>query len=131
MPPKRKRKRPVTPAQGAAGPSGSGQQEDEGQGQGEQEVIAERRQVVKAYYGFSFDEVPSGQGGLAPERAIGVGPGLDKVWQPVIWKAMQGRLEWPLPQELNNIAATGDGGSSQDGGSYARPVNRHARTQLL
>ncbi|GFH32805.1 hypothetical protein HaLaN_32086, partial [Haematococcus lacustris] len=57
MPPKRKRKRPVTPAQGAAGPSndatqcaprgiatpcnagpsGSGQQEDEGQGQGEQE----------------------------------------------------------------------------------------------
>ncbi|GFH20539.1 hypothetical protein HaLaN_17678 [Haematococcus lacustris] len=37
-------KRPVTPAQGAAGPSGSGQQENEGQGQGEQEVIAERRQ---------------------------------------------------------------------------------------
>ncbi|KAJ9512007.1 hypothetical protein QJQ45_004413 [Haematococcus lacustris] len=28
--------------------SGSGQQEDEGQGQGEQEVIAERRQVIKA-----------------------------------------------------------------------------------
>ncbi|KAJ9533128.1 hypothetical protein QJQ45_018228 [Haematococcus lacustris] len=50
MPPKRKRKRPVTPAQGAAGPSGSGQQEDEGQGQGEQEVIAERRQVIKAAF---------------------------------------------------------------------------------
>ncbi|KAJ9532154.1 hypothetical protein QJQ45_003948 [Haematococcus lacustris] len=50
MPPKRKRKRPVTPAQGAAGPSGSGQQEDEGQGQGEQEVIAERRQVIEAAF---------------------------------------------------------------------------------
>ncbi|KAJ9532636.1 hypothetical protein QJQ45_010728 [Haematococcus lacustris] len=50
MPPKRKRKRPVTPAQGAAGPSGSGQQEDEGQAQGEQEVIAERRQVIKAAF---------------------------------------------------------------------------------
>ncbi|KAJ9524600.1 hypothetical protein QJQ45_024187 [Haematococcus lacustris] len=50
MPPKRKRKRPVTPAQGAAGPSGSGQQEDEGQGQGEQEMIAERRQVIKAAF---------------------------------------------------------------------------------
>ncbi|KAJ9506711.1 hypothetical protein QJQ45_030467 [Haematococcus lacustris] len=50
MPPKRKRKRPVTPAQGAAGASGSGQQEDEGQGQGEQEVIAERRQVIKAAF---------------------------------------------------------------------------------
>ncbi|KAL6756494.1 hypothetical protein V8C86DRAFT_3026703 [Haematococcus lacustris] len=35
---------------GAAGPSGSGQQEDEGQGQGEQEVIAERRQVIKAAF---------------------------------------------------------------------------------
>ncbi|KAJ9533772.1 hypothetical protein QJQ45_026852 [Haematococcus lacustris] len=33
-----------------AGPSGSGQQEDEGQGQGEQEVIAERRQVIKAAF---------------------------------------------------------------------------------
>ncbi|KAJ9530189.1 hypothetical protein QJQ45_023487 [Haematococcus lacustris] len=32
------------------GPSGSGQQEDEGQGQGEQEVIAERRQVIKAAF---------------------------------------------------------------------------------
>ncbi|KAJ9505420.1 hypothetical protein QJQ45_010343 [Haematococcus lacustris] len=32
------------------GPSGSGQQEDERQGQGEQEVIAERRQVIKAAF---------------------------------------------------------------------------------
>ncbi|KAJ9533357.1 hypothetical protein QJQ45_026405, partial [Haematococcus lacustris] len=32
------------------GASGSGQQEDEGQGQGEQEVIAERRQVIKAAF---------------------------------------------------------------------------------
>ncbi|GFH33521.1 hypothetical protein HaLaN_32905, partial [Haematococcus lacustris] len=30
--------------------SGSGQHEDEGQGQGEQEVIAERRQVIKAAF---------------------------------------------------------------------------------
>ncbi|KAJ9532287.1 hypothetical protein QJQ45_010409 [Haematococcus lacustris] len=30
--------------------SGSGQQEDEGQGQGEQEVVAERRQVIKAAF---------------------------------------------------------------------------------
>ncbi|KAJ9532373.1 hypothetical protein QJQ45_010437 [Haematococcus lacustris] len=33
-----------------AGASGSGQQEDEGQGQGEEEVIAERRQVIKAAF---------------------------------------------------------------------------------
>ncbi|KAJ9509349.1 hypothetical protein QJQ45_001797 [Haematococcus lacustris] len=32
------------------GASGSGQHEDEGQGQGEQEVIAERRQVIKAAF---------------------------------------------------------------------------------
>ncbi|GFH22107.1 hypothetical protein HaLaN_19518 [Haematococcus lacustris] len=32
------------------GASGSEQQEDEGQGQGEQEVIAERRQVIKAAF---------------------------------------------------------------------------------
>ncbi|KAJ9526578.1 hypothetical protein QJQ45_017662 [Haematococcus lacustris] len=47
MPPRGKRKRPVSPAQSAAGASGSGQQ-DQGQGQAVKVVIAERRQVIKA-----------------------------------------------------------------------------------
>ncbi|GFH14847.1 hypothetical protein HaLaN_10973, partial [Haematococcus lacustris] len=47
MPPKGKRKRPVSPAQSAAGASGSGQQDQE-QGQAVKEVIAERRPVIKA-----------------------------------------------------------------------------------
>ncbi|KAJ9531125.1 hypothetical protein QJQ45_000881 [Haematococcus lacustris] len=57
MPPKRKRKRPVSPAQSAAGKplslakgaSGSGQQV-QGQGQAVKVVIAERRQVIKAAF---------------------------------------------------------------------------------
>ncbi|KAJ9534290.1 hypothetical protein QJQ45_007037 [Haematococcus lacustris] len=47
MPPKRSRKRPVSPAPSAAGASGSGQQV-QGQGQAAKVVIAERRQVIKA-----------------------------------------------------------------------------------
>ncbi|KAJ9531583.1 hypothetical protein QJQ45_014952 [Haematococcus lacustris] len=55
MPPKGQRKRPVSPAQSAAGKplrwfkgaSGSGQH-DQGQGQAVKKVIAERRQVIKA-----------------------------------------------------------------------------------
>ncbi|KAJ9516842.1 hypothetical protein QJQ45_027257 [Haematococcus lacustris] len=69
MPPKRKRKRPVSPAQSAAGASGSGQQEDEGQGQGEQEVIAERRQVVKAAF---RGLVEAAQPDLSPEEVDAV-----------------------------------------------------------
>ncbi|KAJ9520433.1 hypothetical protein QJQ45_000156 [Haematococcus lacustris] len=69
MPPKRKtkRKRPVSP--GAAGASGSGQQEDEGQGQGEQEVIAERRQVIKAAF---RGLVEAAQPDLSPEEVDAV-----------------------------------------------------------
>ncbi|KAJ9527109.1 hypothetical protein QJQ45_025195 [Haematococcus lacustris] len=49
MPPKRNRKRPVSPAPSAAGASGSGQQvQGHGQGQAVEVVIAERRQVIKA-----------------------------------------------------------------------------------
>ncbi|KAJ9512463.1 hypothetical protein QJQ45_013027 [Haematococcus lacustris] len=76
MPPKRKRKRkrPVSPAQSAAGASGSGQQEDEGQGQGEQEVIAERRQVIKAAFrGLVEAERPD----LSPEEVDAVVAQLD------------------------------------------------------
>ncbi|KAJ9516311.1 hypothetical protein QJQ45_001072 [Haematococcus lacustris] len=69
MPPKRKRKRPVSPAQSAAGASGSGQQEDEGQGQGEQEVIAERRQVIKAAF---RGLVEAAQPDLSPEEVDAV-----------------------------------------------------------
>ncbi|KAJ9534164.1 hypothetical protein QJQ45_002165 [Haematococcus lacustris] len=47
MPPKRNRKRPVSPAPSAAGASGSGQQV-QGKGQAAKVVIAERRQVIKA-----------------------------------------------------------------------------------
>ncbi|KAJ9534439.1 hypothetical protein QJQ45_016121 [Haematococcus lacustris] len=47
MPPKKNRKRPVSPAPSAAGASGSGQQV-QGQGQAAKVVIAERRQVIKA-----------------------------------------------------------------------------------
>ncbi|KAJ9534405.1 hypothetical protein QJQ45_016102 [Haematococcus lacustris] len=47
MPPKRNRKRPVSPAPSVAGASGSGQQV-QGQGQAAKVVIAERRQVIKA-----------------------------------------------------------------------------------
>ncbi|KAJ9527432.1 hypothetical protein QJQ45_025702 [Haematococcus lacustris] len=51
MPPKRRRKRPVSPAQSAAGASGSGQHDQEqGQGQAVEEVIGERRQVIKAAF---------------------------------------------------------------------------------
>ncbi|KAJ9522031.1 hypothetical protein QJQ45_005073 [Haematococcus lacustris] len=67
MPPKRKRKRPVSPAQSAAGASGSGQQEDEGQG--EQEVIAERRQVIKAAF---RGLVEAAQPDLSPEEVDAV-----------------------------------------------------------
>ncbi|KAJ9524175.1 hypothetical protein QJQ45_004961 [Haematococcus lacustris] len=49
MPPKGQRKRPVSPAQSAAGASGSGQH-DQGQGQAVKKVIAERRQVIKAAF---------------------------------------------------------------------------------
>ncbi|KAJ9508864.1 hypothetical protein QJQ45_028183 [Haematococcus lacustris] len=69
MPPERKRKRPVSPAQSAAGASGSGQQEDEGQGQGEQEVIAERRQVIKAAF---RGLVEAAQPDLSPEEVDAV-----------------------------------------------------------
>ncbi|GFH21018.1 hypothetical protein HaLaN_18236 [Haematococcus lacustris] len=48
MSPKRKHKRPVSPKQGAAGASGSRQQDGEGKGQGDKEVVAQRRQVIKA-----------------------------------------------------------------------------------
>ncbi|KAJ9527094.1 hypothetical protein QJQ45_025188 [Haematococcus lacustris] len=49
IPPRGKRKRPVSPARSAAGASGSGQQDQEqGQGQAVKVVIAERRQVIKA-----------------------------------------------------------------------------------
>ncbi|KAJ9506611.1 hypothetical protein QJQ45_004005 [Haematococcus lacustris] len=49
MPPRGKRKRPVSPAQSAGGASGSGQQDQrQGQGQAVKVVIAERRQVIKA-----------------------------------------------------------------------------------
>ncbi|KAJ9507292.1 hypothetical protein QJQ45_006265 [Haematococcus lacustris] len=47
MPPRAKRKRPVSPTRSAAGASGSGQQV-QGQGQAVKVVIAERRQVIKA-----------------------------------------------------------------------------------
>ncbi|GFH08488.1 hypothetical protein HaLaN_03460, partial [Haematococcus lacustris] len=51
MPPKRKRKRPVSPAQSAAGACGSGQQDQEqGQGQAVKELVRERRQVMKALW---------------------------------------------------------------------------------
>ncbi|GFH14212.1 hypothetical protein HaLaN_10228, partial [Haematococcus lacustris] len=71
MPPKRKRKRkrPVSPAQSAAGASGSEQQEDEGQGQGAQEVIAERRQVIKAAF---RGLVEAARPDLSPEEADAV-----------------------------------------------------------
>ncbi|KAJ9507424.1 hypothetical protein QJQ45_006390 [Haematococcus lacustris] len=46
MPPRAKRKRPVSPTRSAAGASGSGQQV-KGQGQAVKVVIAERRQVIK------------------------------------------------------------------------------------
>ncbi|KAJ9516888.1 hypothetical protein QJQ45_027323 [Haematococcus lacustris] len=51
------------------GASGSGQQEDEGQGQGEQEVIAERRQVIKAAF---RGLVEAAQPDLSPEEVDAV-----------------------------------------------------------
>ncbi|KAJ9509474.1 hypothetical protein QJQ45_001914 [Haematococcus lacustris] len=44
----KKRKRPVSPATSAAGASGSGQQDLNDKGQAVKEVIAQRRQVIKA-----------------------------------------------------------------------------------
>ncbi|KAJ9516651.1 hypothetical protein QJQ45_015168, partial [Haematococcus lacustris] len=51
------------------GASSSGQQEDEGQGQGEQEVIAERRQVIKAAF---RGLVEAAQPDLSPEEVDAV-----------------------------------------------------------
>ncbi|KAJ9523453.1 hypothetical protein QJQ45_005363 [Haematococcus lacustris] len=60
------------------GASGSGQQEDEGQGQGEQEVIAERRQVIKAAFRAL---VEAARPDLSPEEVDAVVAELD-IWDP-------------------------------------------------